>query len=106
MVTAPPPGARPVGCFFSARCPLAETLCFEIFPAETDLGSGHRVRCHRARLLLAAGVASEALALGESALAAHEKILGRDHPWTADSARVAAEAREALGRRFGSGGGS
>jgi tetratricopeptide (TPR) repeat protein len=70
---------------------------------EEALGVEHpntnRVRCHRARLLLAAGVASEALALGESALAAHAKVLGQDHPWTADSARVTAEARQALDRR-------
>ena len=40
----------------------------------------------------------EALTLGETALAAHDKILGRDHAWTKDSARVTADALDALGR--------
>jgi hypothetical protein len=41
---------------------------------------------------------SEALALGEVALAAHDKALGRNHAWTKDSARVTADALDALGR--------
>jgi hypothetical protein len=44
------------------------------------------------------GRATEALPLGETALTAHEKVLGRDHPWTKDSARVTADALDALGR--------
>ena len=44
------------------------------------------------------GQPTEALALGETALAAHDKALGRDHPWTKDSARVTADALDALGR--------
>jgi hypothetical protein len=38
------------------------------------------------------------LALGQTALAAHDKALGRDHAWTKDSARVTANALDALGR--------
>jgi hypothetical protein len=38
------------------------------------------------------------LVFGEAALAAHDKALGRDHPWTKDSARVTGAALEALGR--------
>jgi hypothetical protein len=34
----------------------------------------------------------------EAALAAHDNILGTDHPWTKDSARVTADALAALGR--------
>jgi len=41
---------------------------------------------------------TEALALSETALAAHENILGRDHAWTKDSARVTADTFDALGR--------
>jgi hypothetical protein len=38
------------------------------------------------------GSATEALALGETALAAHEKALGSNHTWTKDSARVITDA--------------
>jgi tetratricopeptide (TPR) repeat protein len=55
-------------------------------------------RCHLSRLLLLMGLPTEALALGQTALAAHEMVLGRDHAWTKDSARVTADALEALGR--------
>ena len=44
------------------------------------------------------GRPTEALTLGETALAAHDKALGRDHAWTKDSARVTADALDALGR--------
>ena len=44
------------------------------------------------------GHSTEALSLGDTALAAHHKVLGRDHTWTKDSARVTAEALDALGR--------
>jgi tetratricopeptide (TPR) repeat protein len=69
---------------------------------EKALGSAHpstnRTRCHLARLLLATSQPNEALALGETALANHQKALGPDHTWTKDSARVTADALDALGR--------
>jgi hypothetical protein len=34
------------------------------------------------------GHSTEALALGGTALAAHDKLLGRHHAWTKESARV------------------
>jgi hypothetical protein len=49
-------------------------------------------------LLLAEGASSEALALSDAALAAHDKVLGPDHHWTKDSARTKASALVALGR--------
>ena len=58
----------------------------------------NRARYNLARLLLASGSATEALALGETALAAHDKVLGPDHHLTKDSARVTADALDALGR--------
>ncbi len=65
------------------------------------LGSEHpntnRARYNLARLLLVSGSATEALALGETALAAHDKVLGPDHHLTKDSARVTADALDALG---------
>jgi tetratricopeptide (TPR) repeat protein len=48
--------------------------------------------------LLKTGAAHRALPLAETALAGHEKILGPGHPWTKNSARVTADALEALGR--------
>jgi hypothetical protein len=49
-------------------------------------------------LLLVTKHPVEALALGEVALAAHQKALGPSHDWTKDSARVMADALTALGR--------
>ena len=43
------------------------------------------------------GHSTEALALGDTAVAAHDKLLGRHHAWTKESARVTAEL-DALGR--------
>ncbi|MFI5013205.1 MAG: tetratricopeptide repeat protein [Hyphomicrobiales bacterium] len=69
---------------------------------ERVLGPEHpnanRVRHNLARLVLALGQPNEALTLGMAALAAHETSLGRAHAWTKDSARVAADALDALGR--------
>jgi len=36
--------------------------------------------------------------LSAAALAAHDNVLGRDHVWTKDSARVTADALDALRR--------
>jgi Tetratricopeptide repeat len=44
------------------------------------------------------GQPTEALTLGQAAVAAHDKALGPNHPWTKDSARVPADALDALGR--------
>jgi hypothetical protein len=40
----------------------------------------------------------EALILADTARSAHDQTLGRDHPWTKGSARVTADALDALGR--------
>ena len=50
------------------------------------------------RLLLLIGRPAGALTLGENALAVHDKALGRDHSRTKDTARVTADALDALGR--------
>jgi hypothetical protein len=42
------------------------------------------------------GQPTKALAFGESALDALDKALGRGHAWTKDSARVTADALDAL----------
>jgi tetratricopeptide (TPR) repeat protein len=58
--------------------------------------STNYVRCHLSCLLLLLGRPTEAVTLSETALTAHDKALGRDHAWTKDSARVTADALEAL----------
>jgi peptide/nickel transport system ATP-binding protein len=40
---------RPAGCPFNPRCSKAAGRCRSSFPAETDLGGGHRVHCVLAR---------------------------------------------------------
>jgi hypothetical protein len=44
------------------------------------------------------GQPADALALCEVALTSHDEVLGRHHDWTKNSARVTADALEALGR--------
>jgi hypothetical protein len=56
------------------------------------------VRCDFARMLLADGNVAQAVTFSGAALAAHEKTFGKDHPWTKDSARVVADALDALSR--------
>jgi peptide/nickel transport system ATP-binding protein len=46
--TAPAPGARPRGCFFEPRCPLAVDRCRAEFPPPFQLEPGHAARCWRA----------------------------------------------------------
>lgn len=70
--------------------------------AENVHGPGHpdtrRYQSHYARLLLDIGPGAEALAIGEAALATHQASFGANHPWTEASARVTADALDALGR--------
>jgi hypothetical protein len=49
-------------------------------------------------LLLGMGLPTETLTLADSALTGHEKVLGRDHAWTRNSAGATADALDALGR--------
>ncbi len=69
---------------------------------EKALGRDHpltqRYSSRFARLLCDNGQSAEALQLAQTALAVHEKASGPNHPWTQDSARVTADALDALGR--------
>lgn len=56
------------------------------------------VRRNLARLLLAIGRPVEALAMAETAVSSHERVLGPNHFWTVESAQVTADALDALGR--------
>ena len=70
--------------------------------SENTLGAEHplthRHRVHYARLLLMTDRAADALQLGEAALATHARVNGSSHAWTRDSARVTADALDALDR--------
>jgi len=69
---APLPGARPDGCFFAPRCPLAREDCRAEFPPVTAVADGHTVRCHHADEALAA---PSRRATGSPAVAAGEPVL-------------------------------
>ncbi|MCY0905876.1 ABC transporter ATP-binding protein [Arthrobacter sp. H14-L1] len=45
---APSPLARPQGCAFAPRCPLADAGCTVAPPGVTDVGERHSVRCFKA----------------------------------------------------------
>jgi tetratricopeptide (TPR) repeat protein len=62
-----------------------------------DYSPTGRYQTNYARLLLMIGRPAKALALAKAALATHEKICGPNHSWTSDSARVTADALDALG---------
>src|SRR4029077_4555972 len=66
------------------------------------LGAEHpltgRYQSHYARLLLMTDRPAEGLRLSRTAVAAHERVNGANHPWTRDSAGVTADALAALGR--------
>jgi len=44
----PSPFARPPGCRFSDRCPLADPTCRAAEPALAEVGPRHRVACFKA----------------------------------------------------------
>jgi tetratricopeptide (TPR) repeat protein len=86
------------GDFAGARPLFERALAIQ----EKVLGPEHpntnAARGNLARLLLMSHQPSQARALSEAALTAHDKVLGRDHASTKNSARVTADALEALGR--------
>ena len=44
--TPPSPNAKPPGCAFAPRCPMATDLCREVEPALRVVGEGHTSACH------------------------------------------------------------
>ncbi|RNL51958.1 ABC transporter ATP-binding protein [Arthrobacter oryzae] len=49
---APSPLARPQGCAFAPRCPLADAGCGKDAPAATEVGPRHTVRCFKSEQTL------------------------------------------------------
>ena len=45
--TAPRPGHRPTGCFFTPRCPYAQERCAMTEPELETIAADHEVRCFR-----------------------------------------------------------
>jgi hypothetical protein len=69
---------------------------------DTSIGRDHpasnHVRSKLARLLWDSGFPRQAYTVGNAALVAHAKALGKKHDWTIASARITATALETLGR--------
>jgi tetratricopeptide (TPR) repeat protein len=87
----------------SAHADQAEPLIREaIAIGERTLGREHsltqRYATNYGRLLVETGRAVEALPVAQFALATHEAAHSPNHPWTKDSARLTADALDALGR--------
>jgi tetratricopeptide (TPR) repeat protein len=84
--------------------PAARPLLERVLAIEKVLGRENlhidtsHLRHNLAMSLLSSGSADQALTLGEAALEARDKALGREHKQTKDSARVTAVALDALGR--------
>jgi hypothetical protein len=78
----------------------AKSLRERLLADEPDPESvtANNIRADLARVLLVTDQPLEALTLGKTALTAHYKAFGRDHDWTKESARVTADALDALGR--------
>jgi tetratricopeptide (TPR) repeat protein len=86
------------GDLAGARPLFERALAINQIALGPDHPNSNRGKCNLARLLLATGSPADALGFGQSALAAHASTLGSDHAWTKDSARVTADALDALGR--------
>lgn len=42
----PSPASPPTGCHFHPRCPQALPVCRKDYPGTSEVGPGHRLRCH------------------------------------------------------------
>ena len=81
----------------------AQAICFNDLAPRTlferaQVSGTDRKLYNLALLALKVGQPTEAFSFGQNALAAHDKLLGRNDPWTKDSARVTADALDVLGR--------
>ena len=86
------------GEFSNAQSLFGRAVAIFIKVRGLEHSDTNRMRYRLSCLCLIMGNPLEACALGEAALAVHDKSLGRDHTWTKDSARVTADALDALGR--------
>jgi peptide/nickel transport system ATP-binding protein len=72
---APPPEARPQGCFFEPRCPLAVEVCRGEFPPELPLAADHFTRCWVATAASSPSISQRGASYFPSSAVAASKVL-------------------------------
>jgi peptide/nickel transport system ATP-binding protein len=76
--TAPRPGHRPSGCFFTPRCTYAVDQCTREFPPVERVGDAHEVRCYRHDDVLAEAARDRKPAEGLGAVVLEEDVIEAD----------------------------
>ena len=76
--TAPRPGHRPSGCFFTPRCTYAVEQCAREFPPLERVGEAHEVRCYRHDDVLAEAARDRKPAQALGAVALEEGVIAAD----------------------------
>jgi peptide/nickel transport system ATP-binding protein len=73
--TAPRPGHRPTGCFFTPRCPYAQEACGVTEPQLETIAVGHEVRCFRHAEVLRDAAASRPAAVARPEITDEEALV-------------------------------
>jgi peptide/nickel transport system ATP-binding protein len=73
--SAPRPGHRPSGCFFTPRCPYAIDVCPTAFPPRERVERDHEVRCYRWQDVLADARRERALVAARAAQKAEAPLI-------------------------------
>jgi peptide/nickel transport system ATP-binding protein len=73
--TAPRPGHRPSGCFFTPRCPYAQEQCSLSEPPLETIAAGHEVRCFRHAEVLRDATAARPVAVPRPEIDARDALV-------------------------------
>ena len=73
--TAPRPGHRPTGCFFTPRCPYAEERCAMTEPQLETIAADHEVRCFRHADVLRDAAAARPVAVPRPEIDARDALV-------------------------------
>jgi peptide/nickel transport system ATP-binding protein len=73
--TAPRPGHRPTGCFFTPRCPYAQEACGVTEPQLETIAVGHEVRCFRHAEVLRDAAAARPAAVARPEITDEEALV-------------------------------
>ncbi len=73
--TAPRPGHRPTGCFFTPRCPYAQEACGVTEPQLETIAAGHEVRCFRHAEVLRDAAAARPAAVARPEITDEEALV-------------------------------
>jgi oligopeptide/dipeptide ABC transporter ATP-binding protein len=73
--TAPRPGHRPSGCYFTPRCPYAEERCGVTPPELETIGAGHQVRCFRHAAVMQDAAAARPAASARAEVASEDALV-------------------------------